>query len=157
MNKAGCILAIIGGALGIFWGAGVWMLGEIGGGLSDPDTATEIVEVFEPTVSESNDSDSDADSGSADPVDVDDVVEFGEAVGSLSPMGIYGMIFSFGLLIIGIVGFFLKNWIPGAVALVAVVACVILGGWAMFIPMFLGFIGGVLMLVANILPPKTEG
>ncbi len=135
MRKAGGIVAIIGGAIGLFMAFGVLFFGNIATSIAENADLTELEEAFTVT-----------DDETGDEIDID-LAAGAETLGkSAERAGWFGLIFSAVALGLGIWAIMAKNWMPGAGIIVASVLGVVLSSFTMLVPLVIAGIGGILAL-----------
>lgn len=135
MRKAGGIVAIIGGAIGLFVALGMVFVGNVVTSVAENADLTELEEAITVT-----------DEETGDEIDID-LAAGAETMGkSAERAGWFGLTFSVVALGLGIWAIMAKNWMPGAGIIVASVLGVVLGSLAMILPMVITGIGGILAL-----------
>ncbi|MCY4144430.1 MAG: hypothetical protein OXG08_12190 [Gammaproteobacteria bacterium] len=135
VRKAGGIVAIIGGAIGLFVAFGMVFIGSVGASVAENADLTELEEAITVT-----------DEETGDEIDLDLAAGLETMGKSAERAGWFGLIFSVVALGLGIWAIMAKNWMPGAGIIVASVLGVVLGSLAMILPMVITGIGGILAL-----------
>ena len=147
MRKVGGIVAIVGGAIGLFIAidAFVHVYAFVNAranvqftGMNNLErTRMDNVEI---TWSDEGIAVTDVETGEELPPEELQIVEGRIVVAHVW----YGLFFCVATLGLGMWAFLAKNWMPGAGIIVASIFCVVLGGLAMLVPMVIAGIGGVL-------------
>ena len=135
MRKAGGIVAIIGGAIGLFMAFGVLFIGNVVTSVAENADLSELEEAITVT-----------DDETGDEIDID-LAAGAETIGNAAERaGWFGLIFSAVALGLGIWAIMAKNWMPGAGIIVASVLGVVLSSFTMLVPLVIAGIGGILAL-----------
>lgn len=184
MKKAGCIIAIIAGFLGLMGGGCTFIVGvgivefqdqanfeEIVNASSSTLAKGEnlsVIDIFElmaeiPNIDASaGDSDASTESseqtedstGTLSDMVVDEMEKIRNRMNDIAALlrtqGLVSCLCSGLVLLIGIIGFFIRNWIPGVIGVVCAIVGTVFGGFMTVVFFLLGILGTALMIV----PPK---